>query len=113
MNEYDGFRTAFEEEYTTKLSVAAGGWAVVVLVLQRGVMTVTLGLMLVLLKQSVGVSVAAGEWCYHGCCHLVHYQYQTLSGWVGLACQRRSACGCSGAAGTKGCNCWRAVVNAV
>jgi hypothetical protein len=24
VNEYDGFRTSFEEEYTTKLSVAAG-----------------------------------------------------------------------------------------
>jgi hypothetical protein len=25
VNEYDGFRTAFEEEYTTNLSAAAGG----------------------------------------------------------------------------------------
>lgn len=25
VNEYDGFRTSFEEEYTAKLSVAAGG----------------------------------------------------------------------------------------
>lgn len=49
VNEYDGFRTAFEEEYTTKLSAAAG---------ESGCVRWGFG---------GGVVCAAGESCLTGC----------------------------------------------